>query len=118
MLELGSGVGLTGISVCRSCSPARFVFTDSHRRVLQTLRDNVRLNGLDRPDGPTTVRVDELDWEAATEERLREIGANVVIGAGNLVSLCAVLTRNKPPNISITSNGKKHTETAICYLLG
>lgn len=81
VLELGSGVGLTGIAICRSCGPSRYVFSDCHPGVLQRLRDNVRLNGLTEQTS-TAVHVDELDWTAATEEQLKQIGADTVIAAG------------------------------------
>ncbi|XP_028267578.1 protein-lysine N-methyltransferase EEF2KMT [Parambassis ranga] len=80
VLELGSGVGLTGITICRSCSPNRFIFTDCHSRVLDKLRENVQLNGLSKHTCPA-VRVEELDWTDATEEKLKEIGADTVIAA-------------------------------------
>ncbi|KAM8723392.1 protein-lysine N-methyltransferase EEF2KMT isoform 1-T1 [Acanthopagrus schlegelii] len=77
VLELGSGVGLTGVTICRSCSPNRFVFSDCHSSVLHKLRSNVQLNGLTEP----TVSVEEMDWTAATEERIKRIGPDVVIAA-------------------------------------
>lgn len=81
VLELGSGLGLTGVTICRSCRPSRYVFTDCHPNVLQRLKANVRLNGL--TDGTTPgVSVEELDWTEATEERLQKINADVVIAAG------------------------------------
>uniref|UniRef100_UPI003AAE47AE protein-lysine N-methyltransferase EEF2KMT isoform X1 n=1 Tax=Centroberyx gerrardi TaxID=166262 RepID=UPI003AAE47AE len=129
VLELGSGVGLTGITVCRSCGPSRFVFSDCHRSVLQKLRDNVRLNGLDGRTGPG-VRVEELDWGAATEERLREIGANIVIAAdvvydpdviGCLVKLLSRILRGSsppegPPEVLISST-IRNPDTYNCFKL-
>ncbi|XP_038161559.1 protein-lysine N-methyltransferase EEF2KMT [Cyprinodon tularosa] len=80
VLELGSGVGLTGIAVCCSCDPLRFVFSDCHPAVLQKLRENVRLNGFGEQTSPA-VSVEELDWTTATEEQIRRIGADVVLAA-------------------------------------
>ncbi|XP_041634488.1 protein-lysine N-methyltransferase EEF2KMT isoform X2 [Cheilinus undulatus] len=79
VLELGSGVGLTGITICRSCSPKRFVFSDCHHSVLEKLRNNVELNGLTEEE--SAVSVEELDWTAATEETIEQIGADTVIAA-------------------------------------
>ncbi|XP_056144266.1 protein-lysine N-methyltransferase EEF2KMT isoform X2 [Lampris incognitus] len=107
VLELGSGVGLTGITVCRSCKPSRYVFTDCHPGVLQKLKANVRLNGLLDHSAPS-VSVEELDWEAASEEQLREIGANMVIAAdvvydpdiiGCLVKLLSKILRCSSPDV-------------------
>uniref|UniRef100_A0A8C6LZ41 Eukaryotic elongation factor 2 lysine methyltransferase n=2 Tax=Nothobranchius TaxID=28779 RepID=A0A8C6LZ41_NOTFU len=80
VLELGSGVGLTGIGICRSCSPNRFIFSDCHASVLQKLRENVQLNGLSEQTSPS-VRVDELDWTTASDETIRDIGCDTVIAA-------------------------------------
>lgn len=74
-------MGLTGVAICRSCRPSRYVFTDCHPSVLQRLKANVRLNGLTEGTTPG-VSVEELDWTEATEERLEQIGADVVIAAG------------------------------------
>lgn len=81
VLELGSGLGLTGITVCRSCSPRRYIFSDCHPGVLQRLRDNVKLNGLMGETRPV-VSVEEMDWAAATEEQIKQTDADVIIAAG------------------------------------
>lgn len=82
VLELGSGVGLTGVAVCRSCAPHRYVFSDCHPSVLKQLRNNVRLNGLSVSSGPhATVTVEELDWATVTEDRLRELRFDTVIAS-------------------------------------
>nr|XP_020460592.1 protein-lysine N-methyltransferase EEF2KMT [Monopterus albus] len=80
VLELGSGMGLTGITICRSCGPRRFIFSDCHPTVLQKLRDNVQLNTLTE-QMPSAVSVEQLDWTAATEEQIKQIGADTVIAA-------------------------------------
>ncbi|XP_035510574.1 protein-lysine N-methyltransferase EEF2KMT isoform X2 [Morone saxatilis] len=108
VLELGSGVGLSGITICRSCSPRRFVFSDCHPRVLQALRSNVELNGLT----PPSVGVEEVDWTAASEEQLERIGADVVIAAdvvydpdiaGSLVKLLSRILRGSSPEVFVCS---------------
>ncbi|KAK9534528.1 hypothetical protein VZT92_006968 [Zoarces viviparus] len=108
VLELGSGVGLTGIAICRSCGPNRYVFSDCHPRVLQKLRDNVRLNGLTE----RTVGVEELDWTWASEEQIAQIGADTVIAADvvydpdvveSLVELLSKILRCSSPEVFICS---------------
>ncbi|XP_076122331.1 protein-lysine N-methyltransferase EEF2KMT [Alosa pseudoharengus] len=79
LLELGSGVGLTGIAICRSCKPRKYVFSDFHPRVLQKLRTNVNLNSHDLSD--VSVCVEELDWAEVSEDQLIDIDANTVIAA-------------------------------------
>lgn len=86
VLELGSGVGLTGVTICRSCSLNRFVFSDCHPSVLQKLRNNIQLNGLTDQTSPA-VSVEEMDWTAATEEQLKRIGADTIIAAGQYLQM-------------------------------
>ena len=43
-MELGSGLGLTGITVCRQCHPSRFTFSDCHIGVLSLLKQNIARN--------------------------------------------------------------------------
>ncbi|XP_054463133.1 protein-lysine N-methyltransferase EEF2KMT [Anoplopoma fimbria] len=111
VLELGSGAGLTGITICRSCSPKRYVFSDCHHRVLQKLRDNVRLNGLSETTA-STVGVEEMDWTTATEEQIAQIGADIVIAADvvydpdvveSLVELLSKILRSSSPEVFICS---------------
>ncbi|XP_063077521.1 protein-lysine N-methyltransferase EEF2KMT [Engraulis encrasicolus] len=114
LLELGSGVGLTGIALCRHCKPKKYVFSDFHPSVLQKLEANVELNSQDLPD--VAVSVEELDWENVSEGRLRDIGADTVIAADVvydpdivdcLVSLLSRILRSSKdssqPNVYIAS---------------
>ncbi|XP_034046444.1 protein-lysine N-methyltransferase EEF2KMT isoform X2 [Thalassophryne amazonica] len=106
VLELGSGVGMTGITICRSCSPSKYVFSDCHPAVLHTLRRNVQLNRL---AASLSVCVEDLDWTTAKDERLRQIGANTVIAAdvvydpdivSILVKLLSLFLRGSPPEVA------------------
>lgn len=101
-MELGSGIGLTGITICKVCRPKAYVFSDHHPCVLRQLSENICLNGfflesdacghgsvkcknrqaelaeLQSPD----ITIVELDWNSVTNEQLHNIGADVVIAAG------------------------------------
>lgn len=44
VLELGCGVGLAGISLCKLCGPSEYFFTDCHAAVLGRLKENIDLN--------------------------------------------------------------------------
>ncbi|NWV34285.1 EF2KT methyltransferase, partial [Grantiella picta] len=101
ILELGSGIGFTGIAICKTCQPRTFVFSDCHPRVLQQLGENLRLNGFIPEPGVTwsiqtesqgqemegencqtpKVIVAELDWGSVTEKQLLDLRADVVIAA-------------------------------------
>lgn len=82
ILELGCGVGLTGLCIIRKCFPKQYVFTDCHNDVLDMVSKNVKFNLL--PDkktsqvklrskinrlkleamyGDTSVQIMELNWE-------------------------------------------------------
>ncbi|XP_077412392.1 protein-lysine N-methyltransferase EEF2KMT isoform X2 [Vanacampus margaritifer] len=83
VLELGSGAGLTGVVVCRTCGPSSYIFSDCHQSVLQRLGDNLSINGLNNKTNTTRteVSVQELDWTDVTEERWKEFSPDVVIAA-------------------------------------
>ena len=44
VLELGSGLGLTGLSIVKQCHCKSFTFTDCHTQVLYLLARNIQLN--------------------------------------------------------------------------
>ncbi|KAH0561535.1 hypothetical protein KQX54_017508 [Cotesia glomerata] len=68
IVELGSGVGLTGITVLKTCRPKSYTFTDCHPRVLDLLEENIELNELKKAD-ETIVQVEELAWESISEHK-------------------------------------------------
>lgn len=44
-MELGCGTGLTGLVICSTSSPHKYIFTDCHERVLEAIQGNLSLNG-------------------------------------------------------------------------
>ncbi|XP_077880702.1 protein-lysine N-methyltransferase EEF2KMT isoform X2 [Ictidomys tridecemlineatus] len=88
VLELGSGAGLTGVVICKTCHPRAYTFSDCHSRVLEQLRGNVLLNGLPLEPEATAdsesplVTVAQLDWDEATVPQLSAFQPDVVIAAG------------------------------------
>lgn len=83
MLELGSGIGLTGIVVCRSTSLTKYIFSDFHQTVLQRLKDNITNCLTNSDSNSASVSVEELDWENVSDEQLQRIRANTIIAAGD-----------------------------------
>ncbi|XP_054275700.1 protein-lysine N-methyltransferase EEF2KMT [Macrosteles quadrilineatus] len=61
VLELGCGLGLTGLSVSLVCRPLSYTFTDHHPSVLQAVEYNIQLNK--QLLSETSVKTELLDWE-------------------------------------------------------
>lgn len=112
VLELGSGAGLTGLAICKTCCPSAYVFSDCHTCVLEQLRGNILLNGLSlEPDTADPARhpgrnaynsesprviVAQLDWDVVTAPELAALRPDVIIAAGTAPHPRA--TRRAPPS--------------------
>ncbi|XP_016405900.1 protein-lysine N-methyltransferase EEF2KMT-like [Sinocyclocheilus rhinocerous] len=81
VLELGSGIGLTIIVVCRSSSLTKYIFSDCHQTVLQRLKDNITNCLTNCDSNSASVCVEELDWENVSDEQLQRIQASTIIAA-------------------------------------
>ncbi|XP_009068042.1 PREDICTED: protein FAM86A, partial [Acanthisitta chloris] len=119
VLELGSGMGFTGIAICKTCYPKRYIFSDCHHRVLAQLAQNICLNGFALEPEATRHRqreaqgqedetencpdpkvvVAELDWGSVTDTQLLGLQADVVVAAdvvydpGIISALIGILQR-------------------------
>lgn len=103
-MELGSGIGFTGIAICKTCNPKTYIFSDHHHGVLQQLAENICLNGFVL-ESETTQRIQtetggqeaeatnyqnpklvvaELDWGSVTGKQLLDLQPDVIIAAGTL----------------------------------
>ncbi|CAH0604812.1 unnamed protein product [Chrysodeixis includens] len=107
VLELGSGVGFTGITIGKLCDIETLMFTDCHDDVLKTIRENVQINFADFEQEETEdvisfksenkcLSVMQLDWNYVDElpdDIVPDIliGADIVYDPTILVPLCNVI---------------------------
>lgn len=76
IVELGCGVGLAGMVVCKTCCPLSYTFTDGHEAVLQSVEENLRRNSV--TECHTSVKM--LRW--GDHESFKEhCAADVILGA-------------------------------------
>ncbi|XP_004930434.1 protein-lysine N-methyltransferase EEF2KMT isoform X1 [Bombyx mori] len=123
VLELGSGIGFTGITLAKFCEPKSVTMTDCHEDVLQVLCENVDINFpsqcKNRSSDGTTYELDNvsrvdvkmLDWNEITDLPNKRpdviLGADIVYDPSILKPLCNVLKifcdRKNDVNIYIAS---------------
>ncbi|KAL9957472.1 hypothetical protein ACROYT_G039110 [Oculina patagonica] len=81
IIELGCGVGLTGLVICSTSSPCQYIFSDYHEEVLEALHCNLGLNGFTPNFEPSqmeetslscTVRKNNIDSEKSMDKHLEE----------------------------------------------
>ncbi|XP_074648720.1 protein-lysine N-methyltransferase EEF2KMT-like isoform X2 [Tubulanus polymorphus] len=105
VLELGCGLGFTGLAVCRSLNPGSYTFSDCHESVMKRLARNVETNTdrwsmsnssccrlrtvslanrrRNKTDTQTTDIVTELiDWSREESmDKLKDIDIDVILAA-------------------------------------
>uniref|UniRef100_A0A8C0B0G5 FAM86 N-terminal domain-containing protein n=1 Tax=Buteo japonicus TaxID=224669 RepID=A0A8C0B0G5_9AVES len=121
VLELGSGIGFTGIAICKTCKPKTYIFSDYHHCVLKQLTENICLNGFSQGQEAEAMNyqnpkliVAELDWGSVTEKQLLDLQPDVIIAAdvvydpeiilvliGMLQKLSTSRADRKPPEVYI-----------------
>ncbi|XP_011564202.3 putative protein N-methyltransferase FAM86B1 [Plutella xylostella] len=91
ILELGSGVGFTGIAIAKFCEPSALCLTDHHRTVLDIICRNIEINlpniGKETNELVTiyktnnvTIKTLLLDWEYIDDD-VTDLTPDVIIGA-------------------------------------
>jgi len=109
ILELGSGIGLTGIVILKTCSPSLFTFSDHHSKVLEVLRNNISTN-----DVKQKSKVYQIDWSDSycLDNYLNDNNPDVIIAADVVFDplitsyLCEVLNK-----LLVDSN-----KSRVCYI--
>lgn len=76
ILELGSGTGITGITLASICNASKVYATDFHDEVLRNLENNVCVNMLN-----ASMIVAPLDWSAVSESVLSSLNASILFAA-------------------------------------
>ncbi|XP_071796763.1 protein-lysine N-methyltransferase EEF2KMT-like [Asterias amurensis] len=97
ILELGSGMGLTGLTICKTCQPARYIFSDCHDSVLKGLEENIAINVAgDHEQSSVAPEIDTedtkgdripdnsvecIDWKDFEKNDLQRLNAGVILAA-------------------------------------
>lgn len=132
VLELGCGIGLTGMNVVSICSPKQYIFSDYHPTVLDILCENVKLNFLANEESQllntrsktsrlklqlryeqTDIEIMKLKWEDIDEHLIKSLSQpDIIIGADILyesnsfnalaMGLAYLLTSNNYAVIAVT----------------
>lgn len=100
---MGSGIGLAGIAICKTCNPKRYIFSDCHPNVLKQLRKNIIRNNLlidsdtwnskeceietksnsgSEEIQSSKVTIFRLDWGEITQELISEIQSDIIMATG------------------------------------
>ncbi|XP_049867541.1 protein-lysine N-methyltransferase EEF2KMT [Pectinophora gossypiella] len=107
ILELGSGVGFTGITIAKTCRIPSLYLTDCHEDVLKAICDNIEINFPQmgrKENGDFTIYSDEhrnigvmmLDWNSLDDYPYKVvpdviIGADIIYDPIILKPLCNVI---------------------------
>lgn len=125
IIELGSGIGFTGITIAKFCNPKSIVLTDCHNDVLKMMSDNIEINFPDSEkvinnnitlyiNSDTSIGAMNMDWNKVNqlpEDEIPDIviGADIVYDPSILQPLCDVLQR--------FSRRNKQLEIYICSVI-
>ncbi|XP_063531417.1 protein-lysine N-methyltransferase EEF2KMT [Cydia strobilella] len=118
VLELGSGVGFTGITIAKHCKIKSIVLTDCHEDVLKAIKENIIINFPDSNDSnknelsdsqrncQPNIDVMMLDWNDDDEIPSHlvpdiVIGTDIVYDPLILQPLCNVLRRLFDKNVEL-----------------
>lgn len=102
ILELGSGLGLTGIFTCMECKPRHYTFSDCHYLVLDRLKENIMLNFEDSDNysidikygsdkiiengvhkiAKSTIELIDIDCETVSEHKISKLQPDIILGSG------------------------------------
>eukprot|EP01102_Stenamoeba_stenopodia_P019531 TRINITY_DN7409_c0_g1_i2.p1 TRINITY_DN7409_c0_g1~~TRINITY_DN7409_c0_g1_i2.p1 ORF type:complete len:395 (+),score=76.01 TRINITY_DN7409_c0_g1_i2:208-1392(+) len=117
-LELGSGVGLSGIALSLFAKPTSVVFTDYSDPVLDNIEANLLINDLcERTNLP--IYVCDLDWEEVkTEEDLDRFGdVDVLIAADVVYDVSVVQHLARVIRLFLSKKPSDTNATPVAYIV-
>ncbi|GAB6020464.1 Protein fam86a [Chamberlinius hualienensis] len=133
LLELGCGLGLTGIVISKTCQPTKYIFTDTHPRVINQLEHNISVNfNFETTSHDTTlckmassIVVSECDWldEAAFNQLKAAYLPDVVLAADVVYDVTIIPSLVKVLNCFLTPSAVAYVactvrceETLACFI--
>ena len=114
ILELGSGIGLAGISLLKLKRARKIYFTDHHQSVLDTLKINLTKNEISEKN----YIVQKLDWEHPEDIPKSDlvIGSDIVFDPGLITSLVnTIVLAMKTSKMTIIANVERNMDTRYAF---
>ncbi|KAM3343968.1 protein-lysine N-methyltransferase EEF2KMT isoform X1 [Capsicum galapagoense] len=127
-LEVGSGVGLVGVCLAQAnCS--KVTLTDGNLSTLSNMKLNLELNQqatdvLGHTRQTNTVQCLHLPWASATENELRELMPDIILGADviydplclpHLVRVLKILLKRENLNLHLNNGSKDCPPDRRCF---
>lgn len=86
MIELGCGLGLLGLNCLKICKPKKYIFTDSHQKVLNQLKSNISYNyKSNEQETQNLIEIERLDWTDLDNcEFLKENDIDIILASGKI----------------------------------
>lgn len=119
ILELGSGIGLTGIIIANTCKPRKYVFTDCNDSVLKLLQENLAINDINLRN--MSIHVKKLFWGDSHqyEDLIGKIdyvvAADVIYDPDDHGKLCCTIKEINPTQGTIVAIKERDPETRLQF---
>ncbi len=93
VIELGTGVGIVGISVLKYCQPKSVEITDYKEEILSNAINNVKKNGLWAKDVAKGTLLDWKDYKKAKEKYDVIVGSDLIYAGAPVIELAHLMDK-------------------------